>query len=289
MAEPATYLEAVRETPLLQRAVAVGALSGLACALLSPFVVLRRMAFVGDGMAHAAFGGLGVGLFLFAGSTSEDPSVQGLTIAFCLVLAVLVARVSRRGGSGRISEDSAIGIAFSVSMALGALLITLRFRRDPQYSPQWEQYLFGNLLTVGESQVWITLGLTLAVVVVLLALFKELSFYTYDETLAELGGLPAGVLHYLFMLLLVLTVTLTARVIGVVLVSASLVLPGLAALAVSKRLGPALAWAGLLGVVSYEAGLYFSYAWRVPPGSAVILVQFCFVAVALTWAKLKRE
>jgi manganese/iron transport system permease protein len=136
------------------------------------------------------------------------------------------------------------------------------------------------LLTIGAGQVWLTLALAAAVVVVLVVLHKELMYYTYDENLAEVSGLPVSFLHYLFLLLLVLTVVVAARIVGIVLASASLVLPGLIGLAVCKRLGEAVVFAGVVGVLSYEIGLYGSYVWNVPPGSVVILTQFAvFVAV----------
>jgi len=285
MATSVSFFEALLQTPLLQRALCAGALVGLACACLSPFVVLRRMAFVGDGMAHAAFGGLGLGLFLISGSKSDDVAVQGITIGFCLILAFAIGKVSRRG-QGRISEDSAIGVAFAVAMALGALLITLRFRSEPQYA-NWEGYLFGNLTTISAGQVGLTLGLAITVVVLLTVLHKEWMYYTYDENLAEVSGLPVSLLHYLFLLLLVLTVVIAARIVGIVLASASLVLPGLAALAVCRSLGSALALAGVLGVVSFEVGLYCSYVWNVPPGSCVILVQFSCFALASVARRLR--
>ncbi|MCW8132613.1 MAG: metal ABC transporter permease [Planctomycetota bacterium] len=288
MDEPLSYLQAIVATPPLQRAVGAGALVGLTCACLSPFVVLRRMAFVGDGMAHAAFGGLGLGLFLISGSRSDDVAVQAITIGFCLLLALSVGLVSRRGGHHRISEDSAIGIAFSVAMALGALLITLRQRQEAQYAPNWEGYLFGSLITIGGGQVWLTLGLAAAVLAILAALHKELMYYTYDENLAEVSGLPVSFLHYLFLLLLVLTVVVSARLVGIVLVSASLVLPGLIALALCSSLGMAVAAAGLVGVLSYEAGLYASYVWNVPPGSMVILVQFALFLAATGVARVRQ-
>lgn len=288
MAEPVSYWQAIQDTPLLQRAVGAGALVGLACACLSPFVVLRRMAFVGDGMAHAAFGGLGLGLFLITGSRSDDTSVQAITIGFCLMLALAVGLVSRRGGQNRISEDSAIGIAFSVAMALGAMLIMLRQRSEKQYAVPWEGYLFGNLMTIGEGQVWLTLALAAAVILVLVLLHKELMYYTYDENLAEVSGLPVSFLHYLFLLLLVLTVVVSARIVGIVLASASLVLPGLIGLAVCKRLGAAIVFAGAVGVISYQIGLYGSYLCNVPPGSMVILSQFVVFVGILVIRRLRK-
>ncbi|MBE7464012.1 MAG: metal ABC transporter permease [Planctomycetes bacterium] len=284
MSAPISYWQAVAETPLLLRGACAGALVGLACACLSPFVVLRRLAFVGDGMAHAAFGGLGLGLFLIAGSRADDPLVQLIMLGFCLVLAVAVGRATRQRESGReegkLAADSAIGIAFAVSMALGALLITLRQRREPQYKAGWEGYLFGSLLTIGESQVWITFALAGAVLLALVLFHKELTFYTYDETLAELSGLPVGFLHYLFLALLVLTVVVSARIVGIVLVSSSLVLPGVAGLALAQRLPVAVCIAGAIGVLSYQVGLYASFTWNIPPGAAVVLVQFACVVAA---------
>src|SRR5688572_14966679 len=106
--------------PLLRRALLAGALAGLCCASLSPLVILRRMAFVGDGMAHAARGGLGLGLFLLSGSRFEDPSVQLVTVLFCLALGLAIGRVSRKAESQALAEVGAIGIAFSAGMALGA-------------------------------------------------------------------------------------------------------------------------------------------------------------------------
>jgi zinc transport system permease protein len=243
-------------------------------------------------MAHAAFGGLGLGLFLFVGAQSDDARVQGVILLFCLLLAVAVGRATRRGGpSGgqqRLREDSAIGIAFAVAMALGALFIVLRQRREPQYTPSWEGYLFGSLTTIGQGQVWLLAVLAVAVLTILFFFHKELTFYSYDETLAEVSGLPVGFLHYLLVILLVLTVVLAARIVGIVLVSSSLVLPGVFALALCRRLGPALVLAGASGVASYEAGLYLSYVWNVPPGSAVILVQFLLVLVGLAAQRVAR-
>jgi ABC-type Mn2+/Zn2+ transport system permease subunit len=285
-----SFWQAVWQTELLQRAVLAGALVGLACAALSPYVVLRRMAFVGDGMAHAAFGGLGVGLFLFAGSQSDDVRVQAVVIVFCLLLAVAVGHATRGAGlSGprTLAEDSAIGIAFAVAMALGALLIVLRMRREPQYMPSWEAYLFGSLTTIGQGQVWLTLALAAAVLAALVIFHKEFAFYTYDETLAEVSGLPVAFLHYLFLILLVLTVVVAARIVGIVLVSASLVLPGVFALALCRSLGKTLCLAGAAGVASYEVGLYLSYLWNIPPGSGIILVQFALVVAALTIRRVR--
>src|SRR5436190_6736067 len=113
------FLDAVANTPLLQYALLAGAMAGVCCACLSPLVVLKRMAFIGDGMAHATFGGLGIAIFFIAGARFDSLSVQLATLGFALCLGVLIGHVTRsKKRAERLGEDSAIGIAFSASMAL---------------------------------------------------------------------------------------------------------------------------------------------------------------------------
>ena len=286
MGEP-SFFDALAATPLLQRAAWAGALAGLSCAALSPLVVLRRMAFVGDGMAHAAFGGLGLALFVLAGSRYEDFSVQAVTLGFCLVVAVAIGVASRHGAAAALAEDSAIGIGFSVSMALGALFIALRQRREPQYMTSMDTFLFGNLVNIGSGDVVLLCLVALLVLAVLVLFHKEMLFYSFDAGLAEASGLNTALFHYLFLLLLVLTVVLASRVVGIVLVSASLVLPGVVGLKICARLVPAMVVAAVTGVVSFELGLYGSYRFNVPPGAAIVLVQFAILLLATVLERLR--
>jgi len=275
-----SFIEALAATPLLQRAAWAGALAGLSCASLSPLVVLRRMAFIGDGMAHSAFGGLGLALFVLAGSRYEDFSVQAVTLGFCLLVAVAIGVASRRRETSAMAEDSAIGIGFSVSMALGALLIALRQRREPQYMTSMDTFLFGNLVNIGTGDVVLLCVVAVLVLAILVLFHKEMLFYSFDARLAEASGINTALFHYLFLLLLVLTVVLASRVVGIVLVSASLVLPGVIGLKVCSRLVPAMFAAAVTGVVSFELGLYGSYEFSVPPGAAIVLVQFAILVLA---------
>ena len=276
----ARFFEDFSQIPLLRRALTAGALSGLCCASLSPLVVIRRMAFVGDGMAHAAFGGIGLALFLLPHSDYNDASVQIVTIVFCLALGLAIGKVSRNQDTFRMAEDTAIGIAFSVSMALGALLIRLR---QGQYVTSMDVYLFGNLLNISPRDEWVLGALAVAVIALLLIFQKELLFYAFDARLAELSGLNVRLLHYSFLMLLVLTVVVSSRVVGIVLVSASLILPGVTALKLCDRLLPALVVSAILGIVSFAVGMYVSYEHNVYPGSAIILIQFALLLLANGW------
>jgi len=268
-----------------------GALAGVSCAVLSPLVVLRRMAFVGDGMAHAAFGGIGIALFLLPNAQYEDLSVQLVTLAFCLVLGGAIARASRSVSTEKIAEDSAIGIAFSVSMALGALFIALRQKRSAQNVPPMDYYLFGSMLNISSNDVLFLACIAVAVVVLMVLLRKEMLFYTFDARLAEASGLNVGVFHYLFMMLLVLTVVVSSRVVGIILVSTSLILPGVIALKICNRLAPAMLAAAIVGIASFELGLYTSYEFsgggaQIHPGTTIILIQFALLLCVSAFRRL---
>lgn len=276
-----SFLDLVLHTPLIQNALIAGALTGICCACLSPLVVLKRMAFIGDGIAHASYGGMGLALFLMSTAGFYDLKVQLATLAFSIVLGALIGHMTRRPeGLEKLGEDSVIGIAFSVCMALGALLIKLRHNRAPQTIPSVDVFLFGSMLNIGWTDIALLIAVLAAVLFLITAFNKELLFYAFDARLAEISGVHAGPIHYAFIMLLVLTVTVSARVVGIVLVSATLILPGAVALRICSRLGPAMAFAALLGLVSFELGVYASYALNVPPGSAIVLIQFVFLLMA---------
>jgi zinc transport system permease protein len=273
------FFDALSSSPLIRNAVIAGGLCGACCASLSPLVVLRRMAFVGDGMAHAAFGGIGLAMILIPASTYDDNSVRAVTVLYCLLLGAAIGKASRRGDASNIAEDSAIGIAFSASVALGALLLKLRQKMDGSYATSVDTYLFGSLINVGAADVVILGALTVAVALILLFFYKEIFFYAFDSRLAEVSGVNARFIHYLFILLLVLTVVVSSRVVGIILVSASLILPGVIALRLCAQLFSAMIAAALIGLVSFLFGMFCSYWLDVNPGSAIVLIQFVWLII----------
>lgn len=276
------FFYALTHYHFMQQALVAGVLVGAACSALSVYVVLRRMAFIGQGISHAAFGGVALGLYLFQrGAKGSSIGMNVTTAIFCVGVALLIGWTSKRG---RVSADSAIGIFFTAAMALGVVLIALRQR----YTADVMTYLFGSILAVTPDDVWAIIAMTLAVFILLAALYKELLYYTFDEPMAAATGLPVGLLHYSLLVMLALTIVVSVKVVGIVLVSAFLVIPGSIAKLVAGNFNTMMALSLVVGVASALAGLVVSHYAQMPSGATIVITQFAlFVVVSLL--TLKRE
>lgn len=240
-------------------------LVGLTCAVLGVYVVLRRMAFVGDALAHTTLPGLVVAYF------RGWNLVVGALIAG-LVTAAGIGWLSRRQG---LREDTAIGILFTAMFALGILLMsTARTFRDLSHM------LFGNILGVTPIDLWLMAAVAAAVLGMLALLHKELELASFDPAHAEAIGISTDRLRYLLLGLLALTVVVGIQAVGVVLTSALLVTPAAAAALLTDRLPRMMAIAALIATVSGMVGLYASYYFTVASGAAIVLVATAFFMVA---------
>jgi ABC-type Mn2+/Zn2+ transport system permease subunit len=195
-------------------------------------------------------------------------------IAFTWVLTMIIGYVSREGHLG---EDTAIGIAYVAAMALGTIF--LGFARS--YNFDVFGYLFGNILAVTEADLIITATLG-AVVLLLLGLFhKELVFLAFDEEMAQVVGLPVRFLYYLLLSIMALTVVIAIKVVGIVLVSALLVLPGATSLQLTKNIVPMVALSVGCGVISTLSGLYLSYVLDLASGATIVLTGTALFGLAM--------
>jgi zinc transport system permease protein len=245
-----------------QRALIAGVAVSLLCGVLSVFVVLRRMAFIGVGISHSAFGGVALGFLL-----AVNPLWTG--IGFAVLVALLIEWVRTRV---QVEEDTAIGIFFSASMALGVIFIHL----SRTYNVDLFGFLFGNILAIGEKQVVQILILTGGVLSVIMAFFKELAFLSFDDEMAWVSGVPVTFLRYLFLTLMALAVILSIYLAGIILVSALLVIPGAvarnAALHIRTMVGVSVA----ISVTSTIGGLMLSYGADLPSGATIVLLLAMF-------------
>jgi zinc transport system permease protein len=252
-----------------QRALVAGVILSLLCGVLSVFVILRRMAFIGVGISHSAFGGVALGFLL-----GLDPLKSG--IGFAVAIALLIEWAQ---GRGRLEEDAAIGIFFAVAMALGVVFLSL----SRTYNVDVFGFLFGNILAVGPSQLWEIAVISLAVLATTAFFYKELVFLSFDEEMAWVSGVPVKALRYLFLVLLALVIIMAIYLVGIILVSALLVIPGAVARNLTRHIATML-WVSVAAAVGATlAGLFLSLALDWPSGATVVLVLglFFFASQAL--------
>jgi ABC-type Mn2+/Zn2+ transport system permease subunit len=272
---PRTSVE-ILQYAFMQRALVAGALIGAVCAVIGVYVVLRGMSFIGAGIAHASFGGVALGYLL-----GVNPVLTA--VGFCLAVAWGIGFVARRG---QVREDAAIGIFFAASMAFGVLLIGLMHG----YNVDLFGYLFGSILAVTMQDLWLTLGLGLAVLAVVGLFFKELLFVTFDQEMAEVAGVPATKLYFLLLGLVALTVVLSIKVVGIVLVSALIVTPAAAAYQLTEDFRRMMALAALIGAASAVGGLMLSYWLDTASGATIVLLAtLVFFAAAAASPRRRRR
>ena len=259
----------------MQRALLAGAIIGAVCAIIGVYVVLKGLSFIGAGIAHASFGGVALGFLL---GVNPLPTAIG----FCLATAWGIGLVARKS---QVKEDTAIGIFFASTMALGILFIGLM----QSYNVDLFGYLFGSILAVTEEDVWITLGLGIGVLVVVGLFFKELMFVTFDAEMAEVTGVPAGKVYFVLITLIALTVVLSIKVVGIVLVSALIVTPAAAAYQLTEDFRRMMALAVVIGVGSAVGGLLLSYPLNTASGATIVLLAtLVFFGAALVSPRRRR-
>jgi zinc transport system permease protein len=255
----------------MQKAFAAGIMVSILTGIISAFVVLRRMSFIGAGISHAAFGGVAIGFF-----TGINPLLTAV------IYSILVAiGIESTGRKGRISEDVSIGIFYSVSMALGIALVSI----SKSYNVDLFGYLFGNILAITEEEIILTLVTSITVSGVILIFLKEFFLITYNEELARVSGVRVQLLNILFLVALSVAIVISIRIVGIIMVSALLVIPGATARLFAKGLISMIVISCLAGMASVTAGLYVSYEYDIAPGAGIVLTAAAIFFVPLLLKK----
>jgi zinc transport system permease protein len=258
------------------RAMICGAMVGGLCAAIGVFVVQRGMAFIGDGLAHAAFGGIALGLLL-------DVSTNAATwvaLPFTVLVALGIGWVLR---SGRLGGDVATGVFFSVSFALGVLFIGLRPPDRPMVNI--ESILFGSILAIGEQDLIVVGIVAGATTLVLLGTWTRLAYATFDPALAKLSGVPVAALDYMLLALTAVVIVVSVKTVGIVLVSSFIVIPAATAGLLARSLTRMTLGAVLMGVFGSALGLFASYHLNVASGATIILTLGLGFLIALLFKR----
>jgi manganese/iron transport system permease protein len=242
----------------LPKALLVAVVSSIVCGVVGSYVVLRGMAFIGDAVAHAVFPGLAIA-FVLSGNLVVGGTVAGV------LTAVLVALFSQ---NRRLKEDSVIGVFFVAAFALGVVIIS----QAPGYAGSLQQFLFGSITGIPDSDVLVVVGTAVLVLAAVFALHKEFVTVSLDRESARALGLQVFWLDLALYVLVTLAVVISVQTIGNILVLALLVTPAATARLLTDRLGVMMLLAPLLGASAALVGLYVSWSWDLPTGGTIVLV-----------------
>jgi len=251
------------------------ALVGALCGLMGVYIVLRRMSYIGHGLSHAVFGGavvshlMGWNFYIGAG-------------LWGFLSALLIDAAARRR---RIGSDAAIGIITTSSFALGVALIS----RGRSFTRNFEAALFGNILGVTATDLWVIGTVAVAVAVFVFLAYKQLLFATFDPEVAPVYGVPSRLIDALFSLALAATIVASMNVVGVTLIAATIVIPPVTARLLSDRFSRVLLGSSALGAGIGVAGMYLSYHFNIASGASIVLLGAAVFMLALTYSATRRR
>lgn len=243
---------------------------GILCPTLGVYVILQGMAFFGDALSHAILPGIVLAYLL------GWPLAVGALI-FGILTSIGIGALSHQG---KVREDTAIGIIFAGSFALGvAMLSTVG-----GYAVDLAHILFGDVLAVSTDDLWVMAGLSASVLLIVALFYKELLVLAFDPLLARVLRLPTTFLRYLLLILIALTIVIALQTVGIALVLAMLVTPAATAQLLTRRMGPMMVVAAICGMTANLIGLYISYYVTIASGPAMVLVATLFFTLAFLFA-----
>ena len=261
---------------IFRNGVVVSVLAGALCGMVGVYVVLRRLSYIGHGLSHAIFGGA-------AASYVIHVNFYAGAGAWGVVSALLINAVARRRGIG---GDAAIGIVTTASFAVGVALVS-HFHR---FAVNFDAALFGNILGVTSTQIWVLVGVVIAVIGTILARYRQLLFVTFDPEVSTSFGVHTTAYDTLFAFILAATVVSTMNVLGVTLIAAMIVVPAIVSRLVTDSFARMLVLATLVGALCGIGGMYVSWYANIPSGSTIVLFAAAvFVVVYVATALLARR
>jgi len=265
------------EYGFFRNALAAALLMSVTTALIGTYIVSRRMVFISGGITHASFGGVGIGYFL------GYPPLAGATV-FAILTALLTENLTHRK---KIRNDSVIAIMWSLGMAIGIIFVAL----TPGYAPNLMSYLFGSIITVTNTDLWFMGALTLVVLLVFLFMYRAILYVSFDEQFARTRGLPVMLINYLMIVLTALTIVLSIRVAGIILVLSLLTIPQNTANLFTSQFKKIILGSVLFGFTGAFSGLLAAYWLNIPSGATIIfcLVVIYLLARLLRWLIGRRE
>jgi len=259
----------------MQRAIISGVLVGVLCAVLGVFLVLRRLSLIGDGLSHVTFGSVALALALKA---------QPLYVTLVALPLVLLSSLGilKLTDKARIYGDAAIGIVSAAGIAVGMILAAA----SGGFNVDLFGYLFGNILAISRAELLLALLLFCLVMATVFRYYNELFAITFDEDLARCSGIRVERINGLLAVLTALTVVLAMKVVGILLVSALLIIPAVTALQVARGFRTTILAASLFAAFSVVSGIIGAFVMNLPAGGVIVLVNIILFILAFSWRKL---
>jgi len=265
-------LQEILAFDFMRNALLAALLSSIACGIIGSYVVVKKIGFISGGIAHTAFGGIGLSYYL-----GINP-LFGI-IPFSLAAAMAIGLLGKKAN---VAEDTAIGTLWAIGMAVGVIFIGI----TPGYAPDLFSYLFGNILTVPTFDLWMILLLDFLIVALVWLFSKEFLAISFDEEYAEVSGLPTTALYLLMLALIALTVVIMVRIVGIVMVIALLTIPAALARTFSRSLPRMMLFAVVFSALFSIAGLWLSFLLDIASGATIILVAGSTFFLVHAWRLL---
>lgn len=260
------------EYTFFQHALLGSLLASIACGIIGTYIVTRRLVFISGGITHASFGGIGLGLF-----AGISPLLSAAV--FSVLSAFGVEWLSKRKD---MREDSAIAVFWTLGMALGIMFSFL----SPGFAPDLSAYLFGNILTITEVDLWL-LGLLSVLLTGFFALYiRPIIYIAFDREFARSQKIPVALFEYTLMMFIALTIVACLRMVGIVLAISLLTLPQMTANLFTHNFKKIIVLSVVIGFLSCLGGLFISYHWKVPSGASIIFFSILIYAVSKTGKSL---
>lgn len=256
----------------IQKAFFAGSFVAIVCSALGLFLVLRKMSLIGDGLSHVSFGAIALGLFL---------GIYPFYIAVPLVMlsSILILKISEKA---KIYGDAAIGIVSAVGIAGGVILASV----SKGFNVDLFSYLFGNILAISTTEVILSVILSFVVLAVIYFFYWDLFSTTFDEEYAKTTGVKTNFINILLTLLTAVTVVLSVKMVGIMLVSALLILPAVTALQFAKGFKAAIFIGSFVSLLSVILGITFSFFLDLPTGATIVMINALFFSFAVLYKKM---
>jgi len=268
-------IDLILKYTFLQNAIIGGVLVGITCAIIGSFIVLRKMSFLGDGLAHISFGGVAAGILF-----KINPLISAL--GFAVLSGIGIQKLKDM----KIYSDAAIGIFFSFGLALGVILISL----STGYTVDLYSYLFGNILAINQFDLILMGVMTIVALITVVMLYKELFYITFDEETAQANGIPVKWLNQILVIICALAIVTSMKIVGILLVSSFLIIPTTTALVLGiKSFKKTIFVSIIISIISVLMGIIFSYYFNIATGGAIVMTLVALFTGVLGYSKLIKK